>query len=65
MVIPPHVFSHCRIMGWLITYHDDKDLPSVLPDHEKWEGEQVTLQNVRKDSPTTETPPIAIKDVEL
>ena len=58
---------HCRIMGWFITYHDDKDLPSLTPalPHEKCEGEQVTLQSVRKDSPTTEAPPIAIKDVEL
>ena len=67
-----HLLS--RIVGLLITYHDidDRTLPSTQPhstavssQDKQSKEEQVSLQSVRKDTPTFETPPIAIEDVEL
>lgn len=66
--IPHAPHMECRVLGLFFTYHKEGILPSdynpIPVEDDMGKEEPVTLQSV-KDTPTLETPPITVKDVEL
>lgn len=58
----------CRVLGVFFTYNKEATLPSdykpLLVKDDRRNEESLTLRSV-KDTPTFETPPITVKDVEL